>query len=162
MHTLRRPGLQVAHLLGELLGGRVGIRVQRQCDAHVAAGRPAHPQVDSPRRQRLQHAKLLRHLQCAVVRQHHAGAADADAPSARGDRGHQDLGRTADDGGQAVVLAEPEAFIAERLAMLGKHQRVADRRVFIAPGKRRRLIEHGQAQHEARHEQGQGPIACHN
>ena len=76
------------------------------------------PRSMRPGRERLQHAELLGHLQRAVVRQHHAGAADADARRARGDRGHQHLGRAADDGRQAVVLADPEALVAEALAML--------------------------------------------
>jgi hypothetical protein len=47
--------------------------------AHVAAGRAADAQVDAARRQRVQHAELLGHLEGRVVRQHHPGAADADA-----------------------------------------------------------------------------------
>ena len=139
---LRGPGLQIAHLLRKGLGRRVRIRIERARGAHVAARRAADAEVDAARRERLQHAELLGHLQRAVVRQHHAGAADADAFGARRDRGHQDLGRAADDRRQAVVLAEPEARVAEALAVLREVERVADRGVLAAAGERDRLVEH--------------------
>ena len=141
----RGPGLQVAHLLGERVGGRMRVRVQRARGAHVAAGRAADAEVDAPRRERLQHAELLGHLQCAVVRQHHAGAADADARGARRDRGHQHLGGAADDGRQPVVLADPEARVAQALAMLRQVERVADRGAFGAAGDGNGLVEHGES-----------------
>ncbi len=136
-----RPCLQVAYLLGEVVGRGMRVRVQRACRAHVATRRATDAQIDAPRRQRFEHAELLGHLQRAVVRQHHAGAADADARGARRYSRHQDLGRRADDRRQAVVLADPEARVAEALAVLREIEGVADRRAFTAAGDRDRLIE---------------------
>jgi hypothetical protein len=118
-----------------------GVGVERARRPHVAAGCAADAEVDPARRERLEDAELLGDLERAVVRQHHAGAADADALGARGDRRHQDLGRAADDRRQAVVLAQPEARVAEAIAMLGERHRVADRRVLAAAGERDRLVE---------------------
>jgi len=43
-----------------------------------------------------------------------------------------------------MVLAQPEARIAEALAILGEREGVADRRVLAAAGERDRLVEDGQ------------------
>ena len=136
-----RPGLQVADLDRKVLGGDGGVGIERARGSHVAAGGAADAEIDAARRQRLEDAELLGDLERAVVRQHHAGAADADRRRARGDRRHQDLGRAADDRRQAMVLAQPEARIAEPLAMLGERDGVADRRVLAAAGERDRLVE---------------------
>ena len=108
--------------IGKSSARLAGVRIERARGAHVAARRAADAEVDAARRERLQHAELLGDLQRAVVRQHDAGAADADRRRARRDRRHQDLGRAADDRRQAVVLADPEARIAEPLAMLGERR----------------------------------------
>ena len=140
------PGLQVQHLLRKVLGHAGDMRVQRLGRTAVASRRAAQAQVDAPRRQRVQHAEVLGHLEGRVVGQHHAGTADADAPGARGDGGHQHLRRRTDDGGHAVMLAHPEALVAQGLAMLGEFHRVAQRVVFTAPGAGHGLVEDGQAQ----------------
>jgi len=137
-----RPGLQVQHLLRKLVGRMHRVGVQRRGGAHVAAWRAAHAEVDAPGRQRVQHAKLLGHLQRRVVRQHHAGAADAHARGARGNGGHQHLGRAAHDGGHAMVLADPESPVAQRFAMCGQVQRVAQGVAFLAAGAGDRLVKH--------------------
>jgi hypothetical protein len=124
-----RPCLQIAHELGECLGGEDRVGVQRMRRVHVAARRASDAEVDAAGRQRLEHAELLGDLERRVVRQHDARAADADSRRARRDRRHEDLGARADDGREAVVLAEPEPVVAERLAVHGEVQRVADRRV---------------------------------
>jgi hypothetical protein len=49
--------------------------------------------------------------------------------------------RAADDGGQAVVLAEPEALVAELLAQHRQIERVADGRVFARACDRDRLVK---------------------
>jgi hypothetical protein len=114
--------------------------------AAVAAGSPADPQVDAARRQRVQHPELLGHLEGRVVRQHHPRAADAHVPGAHRQGGQQDLRRGADDGGQPVVFADPEALVTQRLAVLGQIERVADGIVLAEAGPGRRLVEHRQAQ----------------
>ena len=140
----RDPDLQVAHLRRKVLRRVLRVRVQGECGAHVAARRTADAEVDAAGRDRIEHAELLGHLERAVVRQHDAGAADADARGGRRDRRHHDLGRGADDGGEAVVLADPEAVIAERLAVRRQRDRVADGGVLAAAGGRDRLVEHGE------------------
>jgi hypothetical protein len=73
-------------------------------------------------------------LKARVVRQHHAGAADAGcAGCARRSRPAGSRAR-ADDGRQAVVLADPEAVVAQRFAVHRQVQRVAQRVVFTAAG----------------------------
>ena len=142
----RGPALQVDDLLGKALGGAVGVGVQQLRGAHVGTGRTAHAEVDAPRRQRLEHAELLGHLERRVMRQHDAGTAQAHALRARGDGRQQDLGRGADDGRQAVVLADPEAVVAQGLAMRGQIQRVAQRVVLTAPGAGDRLVQNRKRQ----------------
>ena len=95
-----------------------------------------------PGAMRVQHAELLRHLERRVVRQHDSRAADADARGDRGDGRHQDLGRGADDGVVAVVLGDPEAVVAQRLAMPGERDRIADRHPVRASDDGDRLVEH--------------------
>ena len=136
-----RPGLQVDDLLREGVGGLRRAGVQGLRGAHVAARRAADPEVDAARRQGVQHAELLGHLQRRVVRQHHAGAADPDAPGARGHGGHQDLGRAADDGRQAMVFADPEAVVSECLAVRCQIQRVAHGVVLATPLHGNRLVQ---------------------
>jgi hypothetical protein len=137
-----RPGLEVAHLLGEALGGVGRIRVERLRGVQVAARSPPDAEVDATGRQRLQHAELLGHLQGRVVREHHAGAADADARGAGRDGRHQQFRGRADDAREAVVLAEPEAVVAERLAERGEVEGVANRLGLGPAGDRGRLVEH--------------------
>ena len=78
---------------GNWIGPLVGERVERIGGAAVGARRAAEPEIDAARRQRIEHAELLGDLERRIVRQHHAGAADADARRARGDRRDQDLRR---------------------------------------------------------------------
>ena len=133
----RHPGHQVAHVAGELRRALVGERVQRERRAPVGARRAPEPQVDAAGRDGVEHAELLRHLEGRVVRQHDAGAADADALGDGGDGRHQDLGRGADDGVVAVMLGDPEAVVAQRLAVLGERDRVADRHARAGVRRRR-------------------------
>ena len=51
-------------------------------------------------------------------------------------------GRGADDGVVAVVLGHPEAVVAQRLAVLGERDRVADRHPVRASDDGDRLVEH--------------------
>ena len=112
------PGQDVAHVAGKLLRPLVGQRIERVGGAAVRARRAAEPQIDAARRDRVEHAELLGHLQRRIVRQHDAGAADADARRGGRDRADQHLRRGADDRAVAVVLRHPEALIAEALAHL--------------------------------------------
>jgi hypothetical protein len=80
------------------------------------------------------------------VRQHHPGAADADASGDAGDGGDQDLRRGAGDAGVVVVLGYPEAVIAECVAELREREGVADRLPVRPIDDGNRLIEDGEAQ----------------
>ena len=89
--------LEVGEQLGELLREVVGralaaVALKRVRRGRVGAGRPAEPEVDPPRVQPGEHAERLGHLERAVVREHHAAAADADALGGGGDRPDQHLG----------------------------------------------------------------------
>jgi hypothetical protein len=141
----RDPGHQVAHVVGELGWALVGERIQREGGAAVRTGRAAEAQVDAAGSDRIQHAELLGDLEGRVVRQHHAGAADADGAGGSGDGGDQNLGRRADDGGVGVVLGHPEAVIVPAFAGLGQRHGVADRFALRAIHHGNRLIENGQA-----------------
>jgi hypothetical protein len=75
------------------------------------------------------------------VRQHYAGAADADAPGDGSDRRNQDLRRGADDGAMAVMLGDPEAVVAQSLAVLGQRNGVAYRVAVRAIDDSNRLVK---------------------
>ena len=141
------PGQQIAHLRREMVRRGLRQRIERERGASVGAGRAAETEIDAAGRDRLQHAELLGHLQAGVVRQHHAGGADADARRGGGDGADQDLRRGAGLAGRVVVFGAPVARVAERLAMLRQRQALADRGVRRAAGHHGRLVEHGQSQH---------------
>ena len=98
------PGLQIAHVGGELRRAFVGHRVERERGAAVGARRAAQAEVDAPRRNGVEHAELLGHLERRVVRQHHPGAAHPDAFGGRADRGDKDFRRGAEDGRVIMML----------------------------------------------------------
>ena len=133
MRRQRGPGPQVAHLFGKVFGRAVGVRVERLGDAHIAARRAAHAEIDAPRRERLQHAELFGHLERAVVRQHHAGAADADAPRAPPPPPSGSRARcrrwSAGRGARSARSARSRAF-----GVFGERQRVADGGVLAPAG----------------------------
>ena len=137
------PGDEVAHVGGKMLGPLVGRGVEREGGAPVRARRAAEPEIDAARRQGVEHAEHLGHFERRVVRQHDAGAADPDALGGGGDRGDHDLRRGADDGRMVVVLGDPEAVVAQRLAVLGEGNGVADRLILRTAGDGDRLIENG-------------------
>jgi hypothetical protein len=80
------------------------------------------------------------------VRQHDAGAADADAFGERGYGGNQYLRRRADNSLVAVMLRDPKAVIAECLTVLRERDRVTDRVDVRAIYDGDRLVEDGKAQ----------------
>ena len=137
------PRLQLVHLLREILC-IVRIRVERERRALVRAGRAPHDRDRSARRNRFEHAKLLGHLERRVMRQHHARAADADALRGRGDRGHENLGRGADDVVRCCGARRPSSGDnrARRSAARARAFREWRRpRVCLGSG---RLIEYGE------------------
>ena len=135
------PGDQVAHVRRKMLGPFVGGWIERKCRAAVRSRRAAEAHVDAAGRQGVEHAKDLGHFEWRIVRQHDAGAADADPLGGGGDRGHHDLRCGADDGRMVMVLRHPEALVTQRLAVFGERHRVADGLVVWAAGDGDRLIE---------------------
>ncbi len=127
----------------KMLGPFVGGGIEGKGGAAVGARRAAKPHVDAAGRQRVEHAEHLGHFEGRIVRQHDAGAADADAIGRGGDGRDHDLGRGTHDGRMVMVLGNPEALVAQRLAMLGERHGVADRLVLRAVGDGDRLIENG-------------------
>ena len=101
----RHPRHHVANVAGKVRRALVGQRVERESRAPVRSRRAPEPQIDAARRDGLEHAELLGHLEGRVMWQHHAGAADTDALGDGGNGADQDLRRGADDGLVAVVLA---------------------------------------------------------
>ena len=138
------PVLQLLNLLGEHIVYVLRIRVQRVRGELIRTRRAPHAEIDAARRNRLQHAKLLRHLERRVMRQHHAGAADADARRGGGNRRHQHLRRGADDIAGVVMLGKPIAVVTERVAMFRERQRFAYRDVLCFAFGGGGLIEYGQ------------------
>ncbi len=141
-----QPGHEVAHLVGVVLGvAPVGLAVgQHAHGALVAARRAADAEIDAAGEQRLQHAEILRHLEGAVVRQHHAARADLHMLREAGDARDQHFRRRARQRLAAVMLGQPVAVIAEAIAELGQLERVAHRvgrRAALGDG---RLVENAE------------------
>jgi len=80
------------------------------------------------------------------VRQHHAGAADADTFGDGRYGGDQDLGRSADDSRVVVVLGDPESVVAEGLAGLCQRDGIANRDFMRTAGNGNGLVENGEMQ----------------
>ena len=99
--------------------------IQRVARLPVGAGTAADAEIDAARRQRVENAELLGDLQGRVVRQHDAGAADADRAGDCRERAEQDLRRGARDRIVVVMLRDPIAIVAELLA--GARQRKRSR-----------------------------------
>jgi len=93
----------------------------------VATGGSPESEVDPAREERLEHAEVLRDLECGVVGQHHAAAPDADAGGGRPDLADQDLRARARDPAEGVVLRDPEALVAHRLTGDRELDRLAQR-----------------------------------
>jgi hypothetical protein len=112
------------------------IALQRLRGNPVGAGGAADPEVDPPREEAGEDAEVLRHLERAVVRQHHPAGAEPHLLGGGADPGDQDLGRGAGDEAAAVVLGQPVAVVPEPLRQFGEVDRVVQ-----GPG-RGRTLEH--------------------
>jgi hypothetical protein len=123
--------------------------LQRARGQRQPAGRLADTEIDAARRERGQHLEGFGDLERAVVLQHHAARADADARRVREEVRDDDLRRRACKGRRAVMFGDPEALVAELFGALrerrGEAQRVGGVR---AVGDRtlvqqRKRIRHG-------------------
>src|SRR5688500_20123981 len=72
------PGQKIAHLLREVFGRAAAGSGQGARGELIAAGRAPEAEIDAPRKERLEYAKRLGHLEGTVVLQHHAARADTD------------------------------------------------------------------------------------
>ena len=121
-------GEQLRELLGEVVGcGLAAIPLQGERRELVGAGRAPEPEIDAAGIERRQDRERLRHLERAVVRQHHTAAADADPSGARRDRPDQHLGARAREHRAAVVLGNPVAVVAESVRQARQIERVTQR-----------------------------------
>ena len=148
--TRRQPILeqpeQLDQLLDEVVGcGLAAVALEREHRHRVGAGRAAQPEVDALGVEAAQRTERLGHLQRAVVRQHHAAAADPHAARARGDRADQHLGRRAGERRRRVVLGDPVAVVAERVGQLREVERAVERLRGRRPLRDRGLVEDAQA-----------------
>ena len=130
--ALRQRAVEVAEQLGELLGEVVGAEharaaAERGGGDRIGAGRPADPEVDAARMQRLEHAELLGHGQRGVVGQHEPARTEADGVGDRREVREQHRRRRAGDPRHVVVLGDPVAPVSEALDPLHEVDRVAQR-----------------------------------
>jgi hypothetical protein len=149
--VLRQRAVEVAEQLGELLREVVGhraaaIALERERRARVGARRAAQAEVDTAGVHRGQQREDLGDLERAVVRQHHAARADADALRRRGHRRDQHLGRVAGEHRSAVVLGQPVAVVSE---LVGEPRQVD--RVRQGVGVRRAFRYRGLVQNAEEH-----------
>ncbi len=86
---------------------------QRQRRTTIGTRRAAESQVDPSRKERLQHAKIFRHAQGRVIRQHDSARAHPNAAGGARHLANHHLRRRAHDARQVVVLRQPEAMITE-------------------------------------------------
>ena len=111
----------------------------------VPGARP-RPRSIRPGIQPAEDAEALRHLERAVVGQHHPAAAHPNPLGGRGDRAEQHLRAGAGERRGPVVLGHPVAVVAEPVGELGQVDRVPQR---LRSGRALRdggLVEHAEAQ----------------
>ena len=144
--VLSRYAEQLGELLREVVRrGLPSIALQRVGGRRIGAGGAAEREIDPSGEERAQHAEGFGDLERAVVRQHDAAAADADARRRGGDRADQRLGARAGEHRRAVMFGDPVAMVAARVGAPREVDAVAQRlRAGRAFGDRR-LIEHAEA-----------------
>ena len=84
----------------------------------VAARSTSEPQIDSPRIQRLERSKLLRHYERRVVWQHHSAAAHPNLPGRRGHMTNEHRRRRTSKSGNRVMFRQPIALVSQPLRVL--------------------------------------------
>jgi hypothetical protein len=124
-------GLQQHDVLRKPLGGR-RVAPERRGRGGIGAGRAAETEIDAPGEQRFERAELLGDHVRRMIGQHDAARADADGPRrARDVRDHDRRGGRG-DGGEVVVLGDPEAPVAQRLGVLREPRCFLQRRAPVA------------------------------
>ncbi|MEJ0048468.1 MAG: hypothetical protein WDN04_21905 [Rhodospirillales bacterium] len=143
--SLRQLASEQRDQVRDLLRERVAVETpgaDRARGRHIAARRAADPEVDTSREQRLQHAELLRHLERAVVGQHHAARTHAQAPGGGGEPRDHHFRRRVGNPQQSVMLGAPVARVAELVRGLREVYRCGDRVGDLVAFDHRRLVEY--------------------
>ena len=104
---------QLGAELRKILKARATTARQRRGRGHVRARRAADAEVDPPRIQAREQGEDLGDFVGAVVGQHDATGADADALGCRTDGRQQHFRSATRHRGKGVVLGNPEAGVAE-------------------------------------------------
>ena len=140
---------QISDLFGKAIQSRYVCTVlERARRDLITAGRAADPEIDPSGEERFQNAEILGDLQRAVVLQHHAARADADATRARRHLTDENFRTGAGETGRRVMLGQPVPVIAESVAGLSELERLlkgVGRRPAAAHG---RLIENAEPEHQ--------------
>jgi hypothetical protein len=159
-------GRQAVPLVGEQLRqlvrkivrrGLAHVALEREGREGIAAGRTPDREIDAVAVQAAEHAEVLGDLQRAVVRQHHAAAADADTRRRRPDRGDQHFRAGAGQHRRAVVLGHPVPVVADVLRESRQIDRVSQRVTARRTVRNRGLVEDTQPQGHCH----QGPPIAH-
>ena len=134
----RQPVLQIGEQLDQLFGEIVGrglaaVALQGEGGLLVAARRAAEAEIDALRKKPGEHGERLGDLERAVMRQHDAAAADADALRRGGDRPDQRLRAGAGEHRRAVMLGDPVARITEAVAELREVEAVRSASAPVEP-----------------------------
>ncbi len=138
-------GGQLRQLLREcrfvlsVMGGLQRLGGERQ-----PAGRFAYPEIDAPRRQRRQQVKVFGYLVGAVVLQHHAARADANARRLAEQVADQYFRRRAGELRRVVVFRQPETPIAPAFRLLRQMQRARQRQRGAFPVGDRTFFQYAQ------------------
>ncbi|MNT38001.1 hypothetical protein D3C72_1741710 [compost metagenome] len=146
-HAVVQEGIELAQARFEIEGlrlHRIVQRLQRLAGQRQAARRLADAQVDTARRQRGQHLEGLRDLEGAVVLQHDAAGADADARGLREQVRGQHLGCRTGVGAVAVVLGQPVAPVTQPFGAPGQRDGVLERLRGIGTFGDQALVEQGE------------------
>ena len=112
----------------------------------VAARRPPDAQVNAVGIQGVQHTEGFGDLEGAVMGQHHAAGADADAAGMGGDLADEHFRGGAGEVGQVVVFGHPIALVAQ---LFGGHRQLdafPQGGAGVAALAHRRLVNHAQLQ----------------
>ena len=115
----------------------------------VAARGAADAEIDAAGIERIEHAELLGDFERAVMRQHHAAAADPHPLGDAAEPRDEDFRRGPGEAFRGMMLGDPIAVIAEPVAKLRQLDRLGDRLGGRAAAADRRLIEDGKADHAA-------------
>ena len=154
-HAVLDVRKQLVELVAKVVRcGLAAISLQRQRGERIGPGSSSKRKIDAPREQPAQEAEALGDLQRAVVRQHHATAADAKAAGQSRDRPDQRLRARSREHRSAVVLGDPVAVVAERFGEARKVDGVRERVGAARSRGDRRLVQDAESKWRAHRASG--------